>query len=50
MQSITELYRIIALKDMGFNLEEITDLIRTKNIDVRELVEIHVNNIKEEIL
>lgn len=49
MQSITELYLIMALKDMGFNLEEITDLIRTKNIDVRELVEIHVNNVQEEI-
>ncbi|WP_026478695.1 MerR family transcriptional regulator [Alkaliphilus transvaalensis] len=49
MQSITELYRIMALKDMGFNLEEINDLIRTKNIDVRELVEIHINNVQEEI-
>lgn len=49
MQSITELYRIMALKDMGFNLEEITDLIRTKNIDVRELVEHHVNTVEEEI-
>lgn len=49
MQCVTMLYRIMAMKDMGFNLDEINDIIKTKNIDIQELIEIQMTNVQEEI-
>lgn len=49
MHSITELYRIIAMKDMGFNLDETKDMIKSKDINVLNLVEIQISNVQEEI-
>lgn len=49
LKSITELYRIIAMKNLGFNLDEIKDLIMTKDIDIYKLVDIQVSSIQEEI-
>ena len=49
LESITELYRIIAMKDLGFSLDEIKDLIITKDIDVHKLVDIQLSSIQEEI-
>jgi len=49
LQSITELYRIMAMKDLGFNLEEINDLIRIKDIDVNKLIDIQLSSIQNEI-
>ncbi|MCR1899809.1 MerR family transcriptional regulator [Irregularibacter muris] len=49
MQSITEIYRIMAMKDMGFNLDEIKDLMKSKDINVLNLVEIQISNVQEEI-
>ena len=49
LKSITELYRIISMKDLGFNLDEIKDLIKTKDIDVHKLVDIQLSGIQEEI-
>ena len=40
IQSVTTLYQIISLKDMGFNLDEIKDLIHDRYIDIRKFVEI----------
>ncbi len=37
------------MKDLGFNLDEIKDLIITKNIDVHKLVDIQLSSIQEEI-
>ena len=49
MQSITELYQIIAMKEMGFNLDEIKDLIELKEINIINLLEIQILNVQEEI-
>ncbi|MDF2906741.1 MAG: transcriptional regulator, MerR family [Herbinix sp.] len=49
MQCVTSLYRIMAMKDLGFNLTDISDIIKTKNIDISELVEMQIANIQEEI-
>lgn len=49
MQSITQLYRIMAMKDMGFNLDETKDMIKSKDINVLKLVEIQISNVQEEI-
>ena len=49
LKSITELYRIMAMKDLGFNLDEIKDLIIMKDIDVNELIDIQLSSIQEEI-
>lgn len=49
LKSVTELYRIIAMKDLGFNLDEIKDLVITKDIDVNKLIDIQLSSIQEEI-
>lgn len=49
MQCISTLYRIMAMKDMGFNLDEIKDLIMTKDIDILGLIEIQILNVQKEI-
>ena len=37
------------MKDLGFSLDEIKDLIITKDIDVHKLVDIQLSSIQEEI-
>lgn len=49
MQSITELYKIMSMKDIGFNLDEIKDLIKSKNVNFIDLIEIQLANVQEEI-
>lgn len=49
IQSVTTLYQIISLKDMGFNLDEIKDLIHDRYIDIRKFVEIQISKVQEEI-
>lgn len=49
VQSITELYRIMAMRDMGFNLDEIKDLIKAKDINILDLIEIQITSVQEEI-
>lgn len=49
MQSVTILYQIISLKDMGFNLDEIKDLINDRNIDIEKFIEVHISKVQEEI-
>lgn len=48
-QSITDLYRIISMKDMGFSLEEIKKLLLTKEVDVLELIDIQLLRVQDEI-
>ncbi|MBU5330871.1 MerR family transcriptional regulator [Anaerocolumna aminovalerica] len=50
MQSVKVLYQIIAMKDMGFSLDEIKDLILSKDIDILSLIEIQLSNVQEEIV
>lgn len=49
MRNVTELYQIISMKDMGFNLDEIKDLIVSKNVNILNLIEIQISNIQDEI-
>jgi DNA-binding transcriptional MerR regulator len=49
MQSVTTLYQIISLKNMGFNLDEIRDLIHNRDIDILKLIEAQLDKIQEEI-
>lgn len=49
IECVTKLYQITAMKNMGFNLEEISELIRTKNIDILKFIEVQISNVKEEI-
>lgn len=49
MQSVTTLYQIMSLKDMGFNLDEINDLIHDRYIDIRKLIEVQISKVQEEI-
>jgi len=49
IQSITGLYRIIAMKDMGFSLDEIKEFVTTKDIKIPELIEIQLYRVQEEI-
>lgn len=49
MRNVTELYQIIAMKEMGFNLDEIKDLIVSNNVNILNIIEIQISNIQEEI-
>lgn len=44
-----ELYQIIAMKEMGFNLNEIKDLIKSKEMNIINLLEIQISNVQEKI-
>lgn len=49
MQSVTTLYQIVSLKDMGFNLDEIKGLIHDRNIDIGKFIEVHISKVQGEI-
>ncbi|SEN51956.1 DNA-binding transcriptional regulator, MerR family [Amphibacillus marinus] len=49
MECVTTLYRIAAMKDLGFNLDEIKNLMMTENIDISELIEIQLLKVQAEI-
>lgn len=49
MQSITILYQIMSLKDMGFNLDEIKGLIYDSYIDIEKIIEVQISKVQEEI-
>ncbi|MEN0658489.1 MerR family transcriptional regulator [Caldifermentibacillus hisashii] len=49
MQSVTTLYQIMSLKDMGFNLDEIKGLIHDIYIDIGKFIEVQITKIQEEI-
>lgn len=49
LQCVTTLYQIMSLKDMGFNLEEIKDLIHDRNIDIRKFIEVQISKVQEDI-
>ncbi|WP_084820722.1 MerR family transcriptional regulator [Clostridium sp. C8] len=49
MKSVTELYQIISMKDIGFNLDEIKELLIFKNVNILDLIEIQISNVQEEI-
>ncbi|SHF00976.1 DNA-binding transcriptional regulator, MerR family [Seinonella peptonophila] len=50
MQNITTLYQIMSLKDMGFNLDEINDLIHDRYIDIQKFIEVQISKVQEEIV
>lgn len=49
LQSVTELYRIIAMKNLGFSLEEMEDLIQGKRVDVSDLIEHQISALQEKL-
>lgn len=49
INSMTEIYQIVAMKEMGFNLDQIKKLLRSENIDVLSLVKLQISNVQDEI-
>lgn len=46
---LTDLYRIIAMKEMGFKLEDIYVLMKSKDSDILELIDLQLFHTQEEI-
>lgn len=49
LESFSELYRIMAMKDMGFSLDEIKSFIDSKDNDLLQLIQIQLFRVQEEI-
>lgn len=47
--SMTTLYRIMALKDIGMSLHEIAELNAGRDVDIRALLDAHLARLEEEI-
>lgn len=48
-QSLNDLYRIIAMKEMGFPLDEIKNLLVSDEIKISELIDLQMFRLQEEI-
>lgn len=49
LESVSKLYQILSLKEMGFSLDEIADLFKRKEVDLDRVIDLQLTRTQEEI-